>query len=70
MVNQPQALRPDQHVGVARRAVNVGDIGVEPDDAGGQGRVERRGRGGADGGDVLVRDQPNVRTLLFVERHR
>ena len=36
VVDQPELAMPDQHVGVARRAVEVGDEGVEPDDARGE----------------------------------
>ena len=32
VVDQPEPVVPHQHVGVARRAVDVGDVGVEPDD--------------------------------------
>ena len=43
VVDQPELAVPDQQVGVARRAVDVGDEGVEPDDARGELGVGLRG---------------------------
>jgi hypothetical protein len=41
VVDQPRPSVPDEQVGVRRRAVDVGDEGVEPDDRGGEGGVDR-----------------------------
>ena len=48
VVDEPELAMPDQHVGVARGPVEVGDEGVEPDDARGElgiGRVGQRVEG-------------------------
>ncbi len=39
VIDEPQLPMPDQHVGVARRAIDVGDERVEPDDLRRQLRV-------------------------------
>src|SRR5215813_11150954 len=46
MIYEPEALMPEEQVGVASRAVHVGDVGIEPNDGGGEVGVERRGGGG------------------------
>ena len=41
VVDQPELLVPDEHVGIARGPIRVGDIGVEPDDGRSQIRIGR-----------------------------
>jgi hypothetical protein len=41
MVDQPQLLIPDQHIGIAGGAVYVGEQAIQPDDLGGGQRVDR-----------------------------
>src|SRR5579859_2078470 len=36
MVDEPELFVPPQHIGIARRSIHIGDIGVKPDDRGGQ----------------------------------
>src|SRR5258705_6699446 len=61
VVDEPRPAVPDEHVGIFRRAVRVGDKGVEPDDVSGpvrirhdvRGRVERQRAGQEVEPDVL-----------------
>jgi hypothetical protein len=41
VVNEPEAIVPDQEIRVARGAVDVGHQGVEPDDARGEAGIRR-----------------------------
>ena len=47
VIDQPQPPVPHEHVGVARRAVHVADVGVEPDDGRGQQRRRADPRSGS-----------------------